>query len=99
MVLPQLGIPDFVDSPRRALNSSKKWMGCGMGQVEEWGKGREGKLGLVCKNKIQSEVTSITVLGKVQFWTLSNSIKKKFTNLWQQEGSAGESTCHANLKM
>lgn len=34
-------------------------------QVEEWGKGREGKLGLVCRIKIQSEVTSITVLGKV----------------------------------
>lgn len=76
MVLPQLGTPDFADSPRRALNSSKERMGCGWRQVEEWGKGREGKLGLVCKNKIQSEVTSITVLGKVQFWTSSNSIKK-----------------------
>ena len=50
LVLPQVAMPDLVDSTRKALLS----LGCrcGMGKREEDGeKGREWELGLVCKMK------------------------------------------------
>lgn len=50
LVMPQLAMPDFVDSPR-GLTPSKELMGGEMQVVEEQEKGKEKELWLVCKMK------------------------------------------------
>lgn len=47
LVLPQLGITDFVNSPRRPYPSEKE----GSLDVDRWEKERDGELGLLCKTR------------------------------------------------